>query len=221
MSHQIIYTRKELGLTNLEKLRARPGLRIGAQSVGHASYIGGRLFAYFLDLKDAKLIASYSAPEIDVALLRGELDARANLAVSVLRRNPDWLDKGVMDFHAIMEIPKGIMHPRLSHLPEIESFVRTDREKKLVAMWRLFRLVGSPYLLSPGTPRERVEILQQAMRRALNDADFHREFLKLVGEEVEPLLPEELTQIIRGAPRDAEVTQLLKTISGPGPLPPR
>jgi hypothetical protein len=168
-----------------------------------------------------KLIASYSAPEIDVALLRGELDARSNLAVSVLRRNPDWLDKGVMDFHAIMEIPKGIKHPRLSHLPEIESFVRTDREKKLVAMWRLFRLVGSPYLLSPGTPRERVEILQQAMRRALNDADFHREFLKLVGEEVEPLLPEELTQIIRGAPRDAEVTQLLKTISGPGPLPPR
>ena len=28
--------------------------------------------------------------------MRGELDARANAAVSVLRRNSDWLDKGVM-----------------------------------------------------------------------------------------------------------------------------
>ena len=46
------------------------------------------------------------------------------------------------------------------------------------------------------------------------DAEFHREFLKLVGDEFEPLLPEELTQIIRDTPRDAEVTQLLKTISG-------
>ena len=221
ISHQIIYTRKALGLTNLEKLRARPGLRIGAQSVGHPSYIGGRFFAYLLDLRDAKLIAGYSATEIDVALLRGELDARSNLAVSVLRRNPDWLDKGVMDFHAIMESPKGVKHPRFGHLPELESFVRTEREKKLLDMWRVFRGVGSPYLLPPGTPKERVEILQDAMRRTFNDPEFKREFLKLVGEEVEPLTPEELTQIIRGAPRDAEVTQLLKTISGPGPMPPR
>jgi hypothetical protein len=81
------------------------------------------------ELKEPTIIAGYTAPEVDAALLRGELDARANAAVSVLRRNPDWLDKGVMDFHAIMEIPKGVKHPRLGHLPEIETFVKTEREK--------------------------------------------------------------------------------------------
>ena len=40
--HQTIYTRKDLGLNSLEKLRAKPGLRIGAQTVGHVSYIAGR-----------------------------------------------------------------------------------------------------------------------------------------------------------------------------------
>ena len=40
--HQTIYTPKELGLNNLEKLRAKSGLRIGAQTVGHVSYIAGR-----------------------------------------------------------------------------------------------------------------------------------------------------------------------------------
>ena len=94
--HQTIYTPKELGLNNLEKLRAKSGLRIGAQTVGHVSYIAGRFFAYFIDFKDPKFIAGYTALEVDAALLRGELDARANAAVSVLRRNPDWLDKGVM-----------------------------------------------------------------------------------------------------------------------------
>jgi len=111
--------------------------------------VARRFFAYFLDLKEPRFVAGYSAPEVDAALLRGELDARANLATSALRRNPDWFDKGVMDFHAIMEIPKGAKHPRLSHLPEIESFAKTDREKKLITMWRIFRLVGYPYVMPP------------------------------------------------------------------------
>ena len=73
--HQTIYTPKELGLNNLEKLRAKSGLRIGAQTVGHVSYIAGRFFAYFIEFKDPKFIAGYTAPEVDAALLRGELDA--------------------------------------------------------------------------------------------------------------------------------------------------
>jgi tripartite-type tricarboxylate transporter receptor subunit TctC len=221
VGHQIIYTRKDLGLSNLERLRARAGLRIGAQSVGHVSYIAGRFFAYFLDLKEPKFIAGYTAPEVDAALLRGELDARANLATSALRRNPEWLEKGLMDFHAIMEVPKGAKHPRLGHLPEIESFVRSEREKKLMDMWRVFRLVGSPYVLPPGTPKERIDVLQEAMRKALKDPEFQREFQKLVGDEVEPLMPEELTKTIRDVPRDPEVIDLLKNLSGAGPLPPR
>jgi tripartite-type tricarboxylate transporter receptor subunit TctC len=221
VGHQIIYTRKDLGLSNLEKLRTKSGIRIGAQSVGHVSYVAGRFFAYFLDLKDPKFIAGYTAPEVDTALLRGELDGRANLATSALRRNPDWLEKGVMDFHAIMEIPKGAKHPRLGHLPEIESFAKSDREKKLITMWRIFRLVGYPYVAPPGTPKDRIDVLQEGMRKALQDPDFHREFQKLVGDDVEPVMPEELAKAIRDVPRDAEVIDLLKNVSGAAPLPPR
>jgi tripartite-type tricarboxylate transporter receptor subunit TctC len=220
-THYTIYTRKELGLSNLDKLRAASGLRIGAQSVGHVSYIAGRMFAYFFGLKDPKFVAGYTAPEVDAALMRGELDARANNAASVLRRNPEWFEKGVMDFHAILAVPKGAKHAKLGHLPEIESFAKTDREKKLIAMWRVFRIVGSPYMLPPGTPKDRVDILQESMRKALKDPEFPREFLKLVGDEAEPLMPEELTKAIREAPRDLEFVDLLKTLSGADPLPAR
>ena len=41
----VIYTRRELGLDTIEKLRAASGLRIGAQSVGAVSYVAGRMFA--------------------------------------------------------------------------------------------------------------------------------------------------------------------------------
>jgi len=219
--HYIIYTRKELGLSSIDKLRAASGLRIGAQSVGHVSYVAGRLFAYFLGLKDPKFIAGYSAPEVDAALLRGELDGRANLATSMLRRNPEWVDKDMMDFHSMMEVPLGAKHPRFPNVPEIESFAKSEQEKKVLAVWRVFRLVGSPYMLPPGTPKDKVEILQEAMRKTLKDAQFHREYKKLVGDDVDPLMPEELSKVIRDIPRDREVIEMLRILSGAGPLPAR
>ena len=221
VSHQIIYTRKELGLDSLEKLRVASGIRIGAQSVGHVAYVAARLFAYFLGLKDPKFIAGYTAPEVDAALLRGELDARSNNPTSVLRRNPEWVEKELMNFHSILEAPKGAKHPRFAHLPEIESFAKSDREIKLLSMWRAFRLLGSPYVLSPGTPQDRVKILEEAMGKAFKDREFHKEYEKIVGDDADPIMPEAMAKVVKETPRDIEVIDTLKKLSGAGPLPPR
>ena len=122
-NHNVIYTRRELGLSNLEKLRAASGIRIGAQEVGAVAYISGRLFAYFLDLRAPKFVTGYSSLEADVALTNGEIDSRANNTTSVLRRNREWVEKGIMDFHAILAVPKAEKHPhpKFAQLPEIES----------------------------------------------------------------------------------------------------
>ena len=220
-NHAVIYSRRELGLDSLEKLRAASGIRIGGQTVGHVSYVAGRLFAYFLDMKDPKFIVGYSAPEVDTALVSGELDARANNATSVLRRNSDWLDKGLMNFHAIMETPKGDKHPRLGHLPEIESFAKNEREKRLLSLWRAFRGVGSPYILPPGTPKERVQILEAAMRNVFKDPEFPPYFKKLVADDASPLGAAELRKVVAEIPRDAETLDLVRKLSGAGPLPAR
>lgn len=220
-NHAVIYTRRELGLTGLDKLRAAKGVRIGGQSIGHVSYVAGRLFGYFLGLNQPNFIVGYSSREVDVALMAGELDGRANNATSVLRRNPDWLDKGLMNFHAIMETPKGEKHPRLGHLPEIESFAKNPREKKLLTVWRAFRGVGSPYILPPGTPNERVSELKQAFQKIFADPEFATYFKQLVSDEISPLGADELTKVVTGMPRDAETLDLLRKLSGPGDLPAR
>ena len=67
-------TRKEAGFDSVEKLRAAAGIRVGANSVGHITYINGRLAAYLLGLKEPKFVVGYSSPERDVALLQGEVD---------------------------------------------------------------------------------------------------------------------------------------------------
>jgi tripartite-type tricarboxylate transporter receptor subunit TctC len=220
-NHYVIYTRRELGLDNLEKLASKPGIRIGAQTIGHVSYVAGRLFAYFLNMKDPNFIAGYTAQELDASLVQGELDARANNASSVLRRNPDWLDKGVMNFHAIMEVPLGDKHPRLGHLPEIGSFAKSEKDKKLITLWRSFRAAGSPYILPPGTPKDKVAILEAAMQKTFKDPEFPPYFKKLVTDDASPMGAAELRKLIAEMPRDPETIDTLKKFAGPGPLPPR
>jgi tripartite-type tricarboxylate transporter receptor subunit TctC len=220
-SHQVIYTRRELGLDSIEKLRAASGIRVGSQSVGHVAYVSGRLFAQLIGMKDAKFIAGYTAPEVDAALLRGELDARSNNPTSVLKRNPEWLEKGVMNFHSILEAPKGLKHPRFGHLPEIESFAKSEKEIKLLKLWRSFRVIGSPYVLPPGTSQARVKTLKDAVVQAFQDRDFHAEYEKLTGESVDLIMPDAMAKTIQETPRDIEVIDTLKKLSGAGPLPPR
>jgi len=221
INHAVIYTRADLGLNTLEKLRASPGIRIGGQEVGHVSYTAGRLLAYFLDMKDPKFIVGYSSREVDVALMSGELDARANSPTSALRRNPEWLDKGLMHWHAILEAPRGKKFPRLEHLPEIDSFAKNAQEKRLLSLWRAMRGVGSPYALPPGTPKEIVRTLRIAVDKTFADPEFPAYYEKLTAEEVSPLNADGLTKIVVEIPRDAETLGRLRKFSGAGPLPAR
>ena len=220
-SHVVFYTRKEAGFASVEKLRGASGIRIGARPVGHSAYIASRFFAYFLGLKEPKFIPGYGAPELDVALLRGEVDGRANTATSVWQRNPDWVEKGLMDFHAILGAPKGLKHPRFPQLPDIETFAKSEKETRLIGLARTLRLTGSPYVLPPGASKDRVEIVQEAMRKTFKDPEFHREYRKVVGDEASPMAPEDLAKAIRETPRDAELIELFKEFSGGGPLPAR
>jgi tripartite-type tricarboxylate transporter receptor subunit TctC len=219
--HPLFLSRKQAGLNTIEKLTAASGVRVGGQSVGFSTYNEGRLFTYILGLKDPKFIAGYAGPEIDQALMRGEVDARATAADSVAQRNRDWLEGGLVDFHAILEIPKGDKHPQFKQLPELESFAKSDRERKLINLARAFRVAGGPSVLPPGTPKDRVAVLQEAFRKTYKDPEFLREYKKLTGDEASPLLPEDHEKAIRDIPREPEIIELYKKIVGAEALPPR
>lgn len=218
--HPIFLSRKQAGWDTIEKLQAAAAIRVGGQSVGFSTYVEGRLFAYVLGLKDAKFVTGYGGAELDPALLRGEIDARATGADGVVR-NVDWLQGGVVNFHAIIDIPKGEKHPQFSHLPELESLARSESARKVVILQRAFRVGGAPSFLPPGTPSDRIKILQEAFRKTYLDPGFQKEYKKIVGNDPSPLLPEHHEKIIKEIPREPEVIELFKKIAGGDPLPPR
>ena len=88
-------------------------------------------------------------------------------------------------------------------------------------MFRTFRNTGAPFVLPPGTPKDRAQVLQEAMRKTFEDPEFHKEFKKLVAIEPTPLTPEELENLIRDLPREPEVIELFKKVTGGDPLPAR
>ena len=56
-------------------------------------------------------------------------------------------------------------------------------------MYRTLRLVGVPYALPPGTPKDRVMILQDAMRKAFKKFPISPRIQKAYGEDPDPLVP--------------------------------
>src|SRR3990167_8910921 len=193
---------------------AKPdGLRIGAQTVGHPNYVSGRLFAYLMGLKNPRFVVGYSGPEVDVALARGEVDARANTSDTVVRRSREALEKGQFHIHATITIPKGKFHPRFANVPELDTFAKNERERQLVNLFRTFLYPRWPYILPPGTPPEIVNTLRGAMVKTFKDPVFPNEFKKLMASDPSPLTGEEGEPAIRELPRDPEIVGLYKKMA--------
>ena len=214
----VFFTRKAAGLDSLDKVRVTPGIRIGAQSVGHSVYVTARMFAQLLNFREPKFVVGFNDPEMDVAIANGELDARTTSNLDTLLRK-EMRDQ--VHFHAIITNPKGRSDPRLAGLPDLDAFGKNEKERKVIDLFRAFQVPRWPHHLPPGTPPELVKILREAMEKTFKDPGFQQEFKKLMGREPTPLTGEEVETLVRELPRDPEVIALYKKFAESGPLPPR
>jgi tripartite-type tricarboxylate transporter receptor subunit TctC len=217
-THHVFFTHKRLGATDLQKLLATEGVRIGAESVGHSSWVGARIFVYFLGLKAVKFAVGYGSPELDQAILAGEVDGRSH-NVQSLQQSPELVDQS--NLHAIIEWRRGEKNPKFGNLPELETFAKSETERRLLAMIRNVKVAGSPYILPPNTPKDRVQILVEAMRRAISDPEYHKDYAKLTGVAPTPVTAEDQAKAIREIPRDPDIIGLYKTLTGRDPMPRR
>jgi hypothetical protein len=179
------------------------------------------MFAWVLGLKNPKFVTGYSGADLRQAIFAGEFDAQAYNSDIFIKQLKTWIDKDLVHFHVVDEIPKGyrFAHPSFDGLPTIDKFVKNERVKKVLDMHRNFTLIGSPFILPPSTPKDRVQILSDAMRKTFKDPEFLPIFTKQTGGEPSPLLPEEQARAIKEIPRDPDTVNLFQKISGADPLP--
>ena len=96
----------------------------------------------------------------------------------------------------LQAIPK--RHSELAKVPLIVEFAKTEEARRLIQVGiHNYGVTARPYVLPPGTPKERVQILGKAFMDTMGDPEFLAE-AKKARLDINPLSGDELTKIIGG-----------------------
>ena len=96
----------------------------------------------------------------------------------------------------LQAVPKS--HPELTSIPLAINFAKTDEAKKLIdAGIHDTQIFTRPYVLPPGTPKERVQVLRKAFLDTLKDKEFLAEAEKSK-LDVDPIPGEQVEKIVDG-----------------------
>ena len=119
-----------------------------------------------------KLVMGYTGSgQLDLAMERGEVSARATSWSSLKASKPDWIaDKDVN-----IIVHSGPKPPDLEGVPAIEDIVQNSDDRQVVNVVTVGDRLGHPFATSPGVPAERVKALREAFTDMLKDPDFQRD----------------------------------------------
>ena len=96
----------------------------------------------------------------------------------------------------LQTVPKS--QPELVKVPLAIEMAKTDEGRQLIQIGiHNVSAITRPYVLPPGTPKDRVQILRKALAETLKDQDFLAEVKKL-NFAVDPISGEELESIVHG-----------------------
>jgi tripartite-type tricarboxylate transporter receptor subunit TctC len=140
-----------------------------------------------------KLVIGYKTSEdINLALQRGEVQARAFGINSIESQHPDWLKEGKVAFLAQAGVKRDKSLPDVPLLTELAA---TPQQRQILKLISAPAGLGHPYLAPPGTPPERLTILRKAFDATLKDKAFLAEVEKLQ-IAIDPMSAEEVAAIV-------------------------
>ena len=141
-----------------------------------------------------KVVSGYkSGAEVNLALLRGEVQGRAGNNFNSLKvENADWLRDGKIRIIAQVGLERD---PEFPDVPLMMELGETPEDKALLKLFSADIVVGRPFLTAPGVPKERVEMLRETFMATMKDPAFLKE-AKEAGLDIAPLAGEPLQKIV-------------------------
>jgi tripartite-type tricarboxylate transporter receptor subunit TctC len=141
-----------------------------------------------------KIVLGYnSTADIDIAMERGEVQARTGSYTALQSEHPDWIkDKKVIILFQI----GSKRDPALPDVPLLTELAATDEQREILKLISSPIALGRPYLAPPNIPPDRLAILREAFATTLKDKGFLEDMAKLT-TDVDPISGDEVAQIIR------------------------
>jgi len=145
-------------------------IKIGGTAPGSTTDDVPKLIKVALGLP-IQMVEGYSGTsKIRLAAESGEIDGGCWAWESI---KPTWA-KGIESGQARVVIQTMLQsHPELKHVPLAIKFAKTDEARELLNVVNgPYGALARPYSIPPGTPKERLEVLQKAFMETLRDPEL-------------------------------------------------
>jgi hypothetical protein len=140
-----------------------------------------------------RIVTGYTGGnDINLAMERGEVEARTNSWQSWKVNRPEWLRTGKITIIA----HGGRQTDELRHVPTVVELARNDDDRRVIELLMLGPDLGRPFAAPPGTAPERIAALRQAFAATTRDGELLAE-VAAARMELDPVGGEEMqTRIV-------------------------
>ena len=191
----VIGISKKTGITSMDQwMSTKTVVKLGGVGAGSATDDIPKVYMATIGLP-AQLVSGYKGTaDIRLAFNSGEVQGVCNAWESFRATWPNELKSG--DLTIILQTTAK-SHPELPNVPLSINYAKTDEARKLIpALVHSVGPAARPYVLPPGTPKDRVQILRRAFMDTMKDPELLAEAVK-AKLDINPLDGVELERNVR------------------------
>lgn len=190
--NEVILAWHTAGLRTFEDLKKREVI-LGGTGAGSGIVIMPRLMNALLGTR-FKIVTGYkSSEDINIAMQRGEVEARAFSLISITAQRGDWLRDNKITILAQVGAARAHEIPTV---PLVTELAKTDEDRQVFKLVSASPALGRPYVAPPGVPADRLAILRQALAATFKDKTFLAEADKL-RLDIDPISAQDVIQLVR------------------------
>ena len=186
----MIAYKKRTGVATIEDAKQR---EVIVGSIGSS----GITYMYPLMLNDMagtkfRMVPGYTGSgALNLAMERGEVDARNNSWGSVKANKPEWIKNGDI---AVLTY-SGRKQPDLAGVPHLEDIIRDKTDLAVFKVVTAGSQLGHPFAMAPGVPADRLAAVRKAFEEMLKSPEFIKEAVA-AQIDIDYVDPAEMRQIV-------------------------
>ncbi|HEY7555737.1 MAG TPA: tripartite tricarboxylate transporter substrate-binding protein [Candidatus Binatia bacterium] len=186
---------KKTGITSMEQwLASKTVLKFGGVGIGSATDDIPKVLMATIGLPVQLVSGFKGTADIRLAFNSDEIQGVCNAWESFRATWPNEVKSG--DVTLILQTTAK-SHPELTNVPLAINYAKTDEARKLIrALVHSVGPAARPYVLPPGTPKDRVMMLRKAFMDVMKDPEFLAD-AKKAKLDVNPLDGNELEQNVK------------------------
>jgi len=183
----VMFVTSRTGVKVAEDLRRLP-VAVGSWGATTDSFVTPTLLNALAATKFKIVTGYHGAADVDLAVERGEVDARVSSWTAVKTTREAWLNEGKI----VVPFQTGLKrHPDMPQLPLASELAGSEEGRRILEFMNSDSSIGWNVVAPPNVPADRVAVLRKAFDETMQDPDFLAE-AKQRGLEIVPGRGEEM-----------------------------